>query len=755
MAIGQNLVEQQYELENVPMNTLMSMAERPDGLFPQYLVLTELERRNREKNSYDMQKASMEGDTTVAQDLIMSSSETPAGIDALGTPPPLSNQSVDPAGGITQMMASGGAVRRYANGGDTLSDEEVNYIASNSLGQISEPMGDGGFGTTYPEIRSSVFGNDNNIENLGDIEDVNQLEKLYRAYSKKNLSRADLGRIHNRTMDLVTQIEGIYDPKEYNLTKDIFKFGSNEEYVDNYITKYYPEYTGDKEGIRSLIRKSSNSGGYGNDEYDKIYDTLQGYRGEENLRLQDQYRTQEYPILEEALQKKIREKELEFMGPDSQTGEIDRVESMIPNLISRTDQTGAGIELIRKMYPNMGDHQIEELMENIPDLRMTEIEANLEKDFMLHGGPLVNPSTGKVDYFNEEGKFNTGGSVYSNPYFGDADPEEVKKLQEKMPGLSTEDAVAIILGIDTSDVTKGFAKGGIARFNQGQTVDRSAAFSYGAPIQYQRGRNDLPGADETIQRENAEAAKVRASQLLSDLEAQYGFGNIPRRELEKIDKIIKEADAYGKAVEQYDVESYEADLLFEELGGGVAAVPETILQEQKKEEEQKNQIAQAIAENNSPDLLAEEMKRYAGILGLPDEEERKRDKTTAMLLGLGSSISNATDLGDISKSFPSIFNTMQGIDKQGTKDKMGILNLLATQQKTNTLSRKDKLTVIQKRIEDLRKELEQPAITGGRTPEDIQKEIADLRTIINQATGVGRKTMTGGDILQAKKYVGG
>ncbi len=733
MSIGQNLVEQQYELENVPMNRLMSMAERPDGLFPQYLVLTELERRNREKNAYDMQKASMEGDTTVAQDLIMSSSETPAGINALGTSSSLSNQSVDPAGGITQMMASGGAVRRYAKGGDTLSDEEINYIASNSMGMLSNEEG---FALTYPEIRSSVFGNDNNISSLGTLENVNQLEKLYRSFSKKNLSRADLGKIHNRTLSLLSQVETPYFKQEYDLNKDLFKFDSNEEYIDDFIKNYLPEYTGDREGILSLSKKLDDSGGYGNDEYNKIYDTFKSYRGEENLRLEDEYIDNEFPILEEAMQEKLRKKQLQFAGPDNQTGEIDRVESMIPNLISRTDETGELVEFIRNMYPNMGDHQIDELMKNIPDLRKKEVMSNLEKDFMLHGGPLVNPSTGKVDYFNEEGKFNTGGSVYSNPYFGDADPEEVKKLQEKMPGLSTEDAVAIILGIDTSDVTKGFAKGGIARFNQGQSVDRSAAFSFGTPIQYQTGRNNLPGADVSIQRQNAKDARARADNLLLELETKYGFGNIPRRELEKINKIVKEADAYEKAIEQYDVESYEADLRFEELGGKVAEVPETIIKKQKEEEEKRNQIAKAITENNSPDFLKEEMERYAGILGLPDADERQRDKTTAMLLGLGSSISNATNLGDIGKSFPSIFNAMQGIDKQETKDKMGILNLLATQQKTNTLSRKDQIKALNDYLTSRQKALEMP----GADTKTIEAEIKQIEAALSSMLGTKSNT---------------
>ena len=64
-----------------------------------------------------------------------------------------------------------------------------------------------------------------------------------------------------------------------------------------------------------------------------------------------------------------------------------------------------------------------------------------------------------------------GGSVYSNPFFGDADPEEVRKLQERMPGLSTEDAVAMVLGIDTSDITTGYDDGGLATL-RGEAVSK-------------------------------------------------------------------------------------------------------------------------------------------------------------------------------------------------------------------------------------------------------------------------------------------
>ena len=375
-------------------------------------------------------------------------------------------------GGLVKRRVPDVYFQRYKDGGgvnnrrgDTLSDEEINYIASNSMGMLSNEEG---FALTYPEIRSSVFGNDNNISSLGTLENVNQLEKLYRSFSKKNLSRADLGKIHNRTLSLLSQVETPYFKQEYDLNKDLFKFDSNEEYIDDFIKNYLPEYTGDREGILSLSKKLDNSGGYGNDEYNKIYDTFKSYRGEENLRLEDEYIDNEFPILEEAMQEKLRKKQLQFAGPDNQTGEIDRVESMIPNLISRTDETGELVEFIRNMYPNMGDHQIDELVNNLPELRKKEVMSNLEKDFMLHGGPLVNPGTGKVDYFNEEGKFNQGGSVYSNPYFqeaGDPGPyqdslpfgeletqeEKIRRMDQELIRMLNEDDAAMSEMFDDID----------------------------------------------------------------------------------------------------------------------------------------------------------------------------------------------------------------------------------------------------------------------------------------------------------------
>ena len=136
---------------------------------------------------------------------------------------------------------------------------------------------------------------------------------------------------------------------------------------------------------------------------------------------------------------------------------------------------------------------------------------------------------------------------------------------------------------------------------------------------------------------------------------------------------------------------------------------------------------------NAPDMLASEVERYAGILGLPSAEERQRNKTTSLLLGLGSAVSQATQPGDIAKGFPGIQKMLVAEDRQSAKDKMGILNLMANQQKLGTLSKKDKLTLLQGQVETLQKQLEQPI--GEKQRQDILDKIADLNLLIDASLG--------------------
>ncbi len=235
---------------------------------------------------------------------------------------------------------------------------------------------------------------------------------------------------------------------------------------------------------------------------------------------------------------------------------------------------------------------------------------------------------------------------------------------------------------------------------------------------------------------------------------------IPPKELAKIENLFLEPKMFQGQVDDLEKKEYSENLKSiqdslenesldadirnllerkrEELISNAPLIIEKEKQAQIDQENKSQELIQAQVDSleTAPDLLKKEMERYAGILGLPDAEERKRDKTTAMLLGLGSSISNATDLGDIGKSFPSIFNAMQGIDKTETKDKMGILNLLATQQKTNTLSRKDQIKALNDYLTSRQKALEMP----GADTKTIEAEIKQIEAALSSMLGTKSNT---------------
>ena len=624
--LGQNLVEQQYELENVPMQRLVQMAQQPDGLFPQYLVLTELERRNRYKQAYDADKASMVGDTTVAQDLVNeSASEPPAGINTLGPSSSLSNQ-VNPAGGIAQagpqMMADGGAVR-YNEGG---------------LGDIREMLGIPREGFTQREDYPPIYDDDGNIV---DYDTRTELGKKFADYlnvdSKKELPSA---------------FRNIFTPVT----------DTGNEAVDNTI------------GMIMNIP----------DLFLNTFDGIEGTSKKDSINL-----ARGYP---------------ELVHEDSYQFELENFSGKYDKYKDRLKKDGVK----SKLYNEGG---------------LTSLDTSIPK-----------PTK-----------------------------EEIAKAREMYPDADYETILDIAAGIDTMDITTNenrYKTGGIARFNQGRNIPYIGVSSMAGPMPdpyYMKGPDDLPGADKYIQEENAKNARARANQIIADLEAQYGVGNIPLSEYKKVEDILKEADLYDDVIEKRKVEEYKTQLEeqaeAEKYGVKTEEIvkPQSIIDAEEKEAALVEKSDELDVEDS--DYIADQVERYAGILGLPSKEERERNKTTSLLFGLGSAISQATQPGDIAKGFPGIQKMLVAEDRQASKDRLGILNLLATQDKRQTLSRKDRLTIIQNRIEDLRKELEQPAITGGRTPEDIQEEIRKLSAIVNAATGVGPQTS--GNILKAKSYVGG
>ena len=743
--LGQNLVEQQYELENVPMQRLVQMAQQPDGLFPQYLVLTELERRNRYKQAYDAEKASMVGDTTVAQDLVNESvGAPPAGINTLGPSSSLSNQ-VNPAGGITQagpqMMASGGAVRRYKKGGGTLSDDEINYIASTALGVLEGPKDY--FPNKYPEKHSLVFGQgDDDINWLDNIGDVNQLEALYRSFSEKDLQREDLNKINQRLFDLEEQADVPFDRQMYDLGRNIFDFDTNQAYLDNYYSQYYP-LAEDKEGLASLLSKRSEAT-ESDEEFWKREDILNAYRGEENLASYRKYRDEEYPILEEALRKKMNEKDLEFFN-EGATGEVVRIESMIPNLIDRTDASGTAIDYIRSIYPDKGDRQIEEIWSNLSEERKTEINNMLEKDFHLHGGPLINPSTGRPDWWNTDAEpFKEGGLTSLDTSIPKPTREQIAKAREMYPDADYETILDIAAGIDTMDITTNenrYKTGGIARFNQGGGFNSEYLFNNFNTVRAIPPQIVSEGDNAVLDYYNTGLEALKNQRLQKEKEILERVGGDASkltfrdsRALEFIDREIEKTQynvdrmnrRINKKAERVPFETEEGQTIVSDFVG----TDDKVVEEVQPNEDTQTEIDEL---ENAPDMLASEVERYAGILGLPSAEERKRNKTTSLLLGLGSAISQATQPGDIAKGFPGIQKMLVAEDRQAAKDKMGILNLMANQQKLGTLSKKDKLTLLQGQVETLQKQLEQPISEKER--EVILKKIADLNLLIDASLG--------------------
>ncbi len=122
-----SLIKQAEELEFVPKQQLIQMAQNPRGDYPPFLVISEIERRNRNEKSFKAQQAKANmPTTTVAEESIMEF----AGRGIAPSEPMLMAN-----GGITQMQA-GGAL---GTGGDSLA------ASFNPFGQQPEKDEDGIF----------------------------------------------------------------------------------------------------------------------------------------------------------------------------------------------------------------------------------------------------------------------------------------------------------------------------------------------------------------------------------------------------------------------------------------------------------------------------------------------------------------------------------------------------------------------------------------------------------------------------------
>ena len=131
-----NLVKLSEELEYVPKDQLANMAQDPNNRFPQYLVLSEIQRRTQMEKMYAA--AAQRPETTVSEEVVNNFADMPSDSNDVFSQEGMSA----PMQGPMQMAASGG-ITGYANGGFFEnrygSDENFNYskLGTDALGLAS------------------------------------------------------------------------------------------------------------------------------------------------------------------------------------------------------------------------------------------------------------------------------------------------------------------------------------------------------------------------------------------------------------------------------------------------------------------------------------------------------------------------------------------------------------------------------------------------------------------------------------------
>ena len=132
-----NLIDRANELEYVPEPKLIEMARTPEGQYPQFLVLSEIQRRNQMRRMYENQTAKMnQPTTTVAEESVMEL----AGQGAVPMMDSLSSLSSS-EGGLRSMaptlMKSGG-ITQMQSGRSTALEQSFMPPGRNELPMSSE-----------------------------------------------------------------------------------------------------------------------------------------------------------------------------------------------------------------------------------------------------------------------------------------------------------------------------------------------------------------------------------------------------------------------------------------------------------------------------------------------------------------------------------------------------------------------------------------------------------------------------------------
>ena len=128
-----NLVQVAEEITYVPTDQLAGMIDNPNSRFPSFIVLSEIQRRNLQKRSYDAEVAAQnKPDTTVAQEAVAELT----GLAGVPSNQPLSSpMGESPVGGGVPAPSGLGGMQMMAGGGRTGYSSGRTTQASNLLAQ--------------------------------------------------------------------------------------------------------------------------------------------------------------------------------------------------------------------------------------------------------------------------------------------------------------------------------------------------------------------------------------------------------------------------------------------------------------------------------------------------------------------------------------------------------------------------------------------------------------------------------------------
>ena len=191
-----NVLQIQDDLKNFSEEQLVKEMQQPSGNAPQFLILSELNRRRRVKGEFAARQAQKA--PTVAEEAIAAAGVPQAGM--MGMSEAMAPASVD-SGGIGSMMPKtmkmGGEVDEYAEGGViraqsglSLADKNLNPGNIRPAGFFGETGANKGYATyASPEfgLRSIAMISDKYAKDYG-IGTVNDFVEKYAPKSDKNLN---------------------------------------------------------------------------------------------------------------------------------------------------------------------------------------------------------------------------------------------------------------------------------------------------------------------------------------------------------------------------------------------------------------------------------------------------------------------------------------------------------------------------------------------------------------------------------------